>query len=178
MSDKPGYLEFADLSDALYRLFSYRDNVQRKCANLGEMECRMLNLLSTYDEPVPMSVLAKALQVSHSRITRLMDSLVKKGLVSRNQSEEDRRSRRVMISAVGINATRHISDETREIQQRLIELLPPDEVGNIYRQVKLYIDSFHRVLHEKEGEYGASEQLAPWQPQPDREVGDESDSCK
>jgi MarR family transcriptional regulator, transcriptional regulator for hemolysin len=176
MSNKPGYLEFADLSDALYRLFSYRDNVQRKCANLGEMECRMLNLLSTFDEPTPMSVLAEALQVSHSRITRLMDSLVKKGLVSRSQSEEDRRSRRVVISAVGINATRHITDETREIQQRLIDLLPPDEVDTVYHQVKLYIDSFHKVLHEKEGEYGAEEQLSPWQPQADRKAGDDSNS--
>ena len=172
MSAKPGYLEFADLSESLYRMFSYRDNVQRKCANLGEMECRMLNLLSSFDEPTPMSVLAEALQVSHSRITRLMDSLVKKGLVSRNQSEEDRRSRRVVISAVGINATRHVSDETRQIQQRLIELLPPDELDSIHRHVKLYIDSFHKVLLEKEGEYSSSEQLSPWQPQTGPEVAD------
>ncbi len=165
MSEQPGCEAFVELSNSLYRLFSFRGSVQRKCANLGEMECRLLTLLTAHDEPVRMNNLAERLQVSHSRVTRLIDSLVKKGLVSRIQSQRDRRSWQVKISAFGINATRHISDETRAIQERLIAQLPPDETAAIYRHLKTYVETYQRVLTEKDNEYSSAEPLAPWSPQ-------------
>jgi DNA-binding MarR family transcriptional regulator len=163
MNEKPGFRDFAELNDQLCRLFTFRDRVQRKCANLGEMECRLLNLLAGFSEPVGMNSLAEALQVSHSRVTRLVDSLVKKGLVQRTQSQLDRRSWLVQLSGTGDDATRHVATESREIQEALISRLPEKELTTILRHVQHYVEAYRQVLQEKDQQYAGQEQLTAWQ---------------
>jgi len=55
------------------------------------MECMLLNYLNKIDAPANMNELAKVLNVSHSRVTRIMDNLVNKKLVNRQPSDDDRR---------------------------------------------------------------------------------------
>lgn len=159
--------DLADLNETLCRLFCYRDTVQRKCANLGEMECRLLNLLTTLEEPVRMNSLSELLQVSDSRITRLIDTLVKKGLVDRTQSQQDRRVWQARISVAGNEATQHLSIQTGEIQRRLLARLPEGEIDNIFQSVQMYAELYRQVLQELENEFSNAGQFGRWQPQPE-----------
>ena len=77
--------------ESLFSLIHYRSSVQKKCAQLGEMECRLL-ILADELEAVRMNELAERLGVSESRITRLVERMVKKGLVTKHRSTRDRRS--------------------------------------------------------------------------------------
>lgn len=144
--------DYTALAESLFRLINYRSSVQKKCAHLGDMECRLLNLLLTLDEPATMNSLAELLQVSHSRITRLVDGMLKKGLVVKERSREDGRSRRVRISREGENAGRDLSGVIRELQETLVSRLPADKIDEIHRNVKLYIHTFHEILEEKDTE--------------------------
>ena len=73
------------------------------------MECRLLNLLADELEAVRMNELAERLGVSESRITRLVERMVKKGLVSKQRSTRDRRSWEVGISRQGIDTNVNVS---------------------------------------------------------------------
>ena len=70
--------KYADLSKEIYNLCSKKELIRRKCLNLGRMECDLLNFISTVEKPICMNDLSEEMQVSHSRITRIIDTLVRK----------------------------------------------------------------------------------------------------
>ena len=75
--------KYSDLSGMLYKLCSKKERIRRQCLQLGRMECDLLNYLNQIEEPTCMNVLSDELKVSHSRITRIVDTLVDKKLVKR-----------------------------------------------------------------------------------------------
>ena len=88
------------------------------------MECRLLHLLADELEAVRMNELAERLGVSESRITRLVERMVKKGLVTKHRSTRDRRSWEVGISWQGIDANVNVSAVSSEVQAELMARLP------------------------------------------------------
>ena len=147
---KPEHPEFSELAESLFSLIHYRSSVQKKCAHLGEMECRFLNLLACQKEPIRMNTLAELLGVSESRITRLVERTVKKGLVTKHRSAHDRRSWKVDISTQGLDANMNVSAVSMEVQSELMSNLPEEEREVIYQCVKIYIETFHKILEKKD----------------------------
>ena len=76
--------KYAELSKPLYTLCSKKELIRRKCTNLGRMECELLNYLKMAGRAVCMNDLSVEMKVSHSRVTRIIDSLVKKKYSSQN----------------------------------------------------------------------------------------------
>jgi len=148
--------DFPGLAESLFSLIHYRSSVQKKCARLGEMECRLLSLLAEELEAVRMNELAERLGVSESRITRLVERMVKKGLVTKHRSTRDRRSWEVGISRQGIDANVNVSAVSSEVQAELMARLPEAEHELIYHNVKTYIETFHQVLENKDTELESS----------------------
>ena len=149
--------DFPGLAESLFSLIHYRSSVQKKCAQLGEMECRLLSLLADELEAVRMNELAERLGVSESRITRLVERMVKKGLVTKHRSTRDRRSWEVAISRQGIDANVNVSTVSSEVQAELMARLPEVEHDLIYHNVKTYIETFHQVLENKDTELESSQ---------------------
>ena len=145
--------KFATLNKEIYRLCSKNSLIHRKCIKLGRMECELLNFLSAVDVPVSMNEMARVLKVSHSRVTRIIDNLVKKKLVKRFPSKKDRRSWLCEITPEGLKANQDALEEFIAIQKRLIEKLPDDQLQQIFDNVELYLKSFNKVLREMEAEY-------------------------
>ena len=149
--------DFPGLAESLFSLIHFRSSVQKKCARLGEMECRFLSLLAEELEAVRMNELAERRGVSESRITRLVERMVKKGLVTKHRSILDRRSWEVAISRQGIAANVNVSAVSSEVQTELMASLPEAEHELIYRNVKTYIETFHQVLENKDAQLESSQ---------------------
>ena len=115
-----------------------------------------MSLLADELEAVRMNELAERLGVSESRITRLVERMVKKGLVTKHRSTRDRRSWEVAISRQGIDANVNVSAVSSEVQAELMARLPDAEHDLIYRNVKTYIETFHQVLENKDAELESS----------------------
>jgi DNA-binding MarR family transcriptional regulator len=142
--------KYADLSKDLYRLCSKKEMIRRKCLNLGRMECDLLNYLNTVDQPICMNDLSVEMKVSHSRITRIIDTLVRKKLVRRYPSKRDRRSWLAVITEKGKKTNKETILDFMNVQKDLISKLPEDKAEEIYDNIKLYMDSYHAALEEKE----------------------------
>ena len=121
------------------------------------MECRLLSLLAEELEAVRMNELAERLGVSESRITRLVERMVKKGLVTKHRSIRGRRSWDVSISQQGKDANVNVSAVSREVQAELMASLPEAEHELISRNVKTYIETYHQVLENKDTELESSQ---------------------
>jgi len=142
--------KYATLSGMLYKLCSKKERIRRQCLSLGRMECDLLNYLNQIGKPTCMNVLAEELKVSHSRITRIVDTLVKKKLVKRYPSEKDRRSWLGEVTAKGKATNENTIIDFLNLQEDLINRLPKNKVEEIYENIKLYVDAYHKALDEKE----------------------------
>ena len=142
--------KYAALSKEVYNLCSKKEMIRRKCLNLGRMECDLLNYLNNVDKPICMNDLSVELKVSHSRITRIIDTLVKKKLVKRFPSKKDRRSWLAEITEKGKKANQQTILDFMNIQEDLINRLPAEKVEEIYQNIKLYLAAYQQALSEKE----------------------------
>lgn len=144
--------KYAELSKRIYQLCSKKEMIRRKCLNLGRMECDLLNYLTTIVKPVCMNDLSVEMKVSHSRITRIIDTLVKKKLVRRFPSKRDRRSWLAEVTAKGKITNKQTLLDFMNLQEDLINKLKKNDPEIIYKNVKLYADSYIKALMEKEAE--------------------------
>jgi DNA-binding MarR family transcriptional regulator len=110
------------------------------------MECQLLNHLFVVKEPVNMNELAKVLNVSHSRITRIMDNLVSKKLVLRKPSEKDRRCWFAIITDKGKKLAENSRQTVVDHQKKIIAQIPEKNVEDVYKALKIYVEKYEEVL--------------------------------
>ena len=60
-----------------------------------------------------------------STASRMIERLVRKRLVRRARSKDDRRTVRIFITDIGLNAVTQVSDQRRGEIEHLLEKLPP-----------------------------------------------------
>lgn len=77
--------------------------------------------------PKNMSAIAKQLRVTTGTLTISMNSLVKKGYVKRERSEQDRRVVYIMLTAKGKLAYKHHARFHQKMTEALVEGMNPEE---------------------------------------------------
>ncbi|MDO4268902.1 MAG: MarR family transcriptional regulator [Eubacteriales bacterium] len=82
-------------------------------------------------EPKNMSTIAKLLSVTVGTLTIAMNSLVKKGYVTRQRSSEDRRVVYISLSEKGRKAYRHHEQFHREMIDAILEDLTQEETESL-----------------------------------------------
>lgn len=92
-------------------------------------ELELLVHLGSSDEPKRMSDLAKEVYLSSSGMTRMVDRLQRRGLVSQRAGTADRREARAEITASGLDLLAAASrTHTDALEQNFIRLLSRDEL--------------------------------------------------
>lgn len=71
---------------------------------------------------LPMSALAAAWQIDPSYVTALVDRLEKKGLATRTPDADDRRVKRIKLTAAGARLKARLADELHEPPEELLQL--------------------------------------------------------
>ncbi|MDD3051172.1 MAG: MarR family transcriptional regulator [Candidatus Cloacimonetes bacterium] len=133
-----------ELNKKINQLCTNKDLVQKKCSHIGRMECTLLQLLAEKKQGVCMNELAAVLSVSHSRVTRIVDTLVEKKLVNRFPSEIDRRKWFAKITESGIKMAEQSYKYTLKIQENILARLP--EAEKVLDAVEAYLNEFADVL--------------------------------
>lgn len=144
----PEATKLHDLINRLQKVVSEIDYSQKACMQAGKMECQLLHYLYGTSGPVNMNELARVLNVSHSRITRIMDNLVEKDLVTRRPSEEDRRCWFAMITERGKKMAEASMQTVIDQQEKIIKYLPKDKVDAVIKSFEQYVKAYEKVLEE------------------------------
>jgi len=140
--------KFHELITRLQVVLSDIDYSQKACLQAGKMECHLLNYLFQIKTPANMNELAKVLNVSHSRVTRIMDNLVSKKLVTRKPSEEDRRCWFAIITEKGKKLAENSQQTIVDHQMKIIKRIPEKNLDDIYKAFKTYVDKYEEILKE------------------------------
>jgi DNA-binding MarR family transcriptional regulator len=144
----PNAQKFHDLINRLQKVISEIDYSQKACMQAGKMECQLLHYLHGTSGAVNMNELAKVLNVSHSRVTRIMDNLVEKNLVTRKPSEEDRRCWFAMITPRGKKMAEASQQTVIDQQEKIIKHLTTDKVEPVLKAFEQYVKAYEKVLEE------------------------------
>ena len=98
---------------------------------LGDYQV-LVYLSEADDRSMRMCDLADALRLSPSGLTRRLDGLVKGGLVAREQSEEDRRVMKAVLTPTGLRRLQKTAPEHVEnVRENLFDHLNPTQVKNM-----------------------------------------------
>ena len=83
-----------------------------------------------------MSELARAKRISRPAISQAVDVLVKKGLLTRSQSSQDRRYVDVTLTPEGDQLLEQVFSQTRSWMKERMRLLSPEELDCISQAMK------------------------------------------
>lgn len=146
--------EFVYVLDSLQENISIRDFKLKKCPDLTKIDCFLLQFLYNTKGKVIMNDLADILQVSHSRVTRLMDNLCSLNLAKREHSEEDRRQWYAVLTLEGEYRAKIISDAVIEHQKQVLKLIPKDKLDEMLELLVIYSNAFENITQKikEEGE--------------------------
>ena len=84
----------------LLKKYQFRDRNETACCGLSVSQCYVLECLER-DGPMAVSALARRMHLTVSTLTRVVDHLVTKKLVSRQEDEKDRRYRSIRLTERG-----------------------------------------------------------------------------
>ncbi len=125
------YLAFNDI---LVSLFNDIWNIEKTALIKGEFvditnnDMHVIEAVGI-DEPMNMSAIAKKLSVTVGSLTTSMNALVKKGYVTRERSEEDRRVVYIRLTEKGVRAYHHHAKFHHEMIERIVKNLDDEEKG-------------------------------------------------
>ncbi len=113
---------YETLNEVLVNLFHDINDIEQKAlmtpefADITEKDMHVIDAIGI-DKPKNMSAIARALSVTVGTLTISINSLVKKGYVTRRRSEADRRVVYISLSEKGVRAYYH----HKQFHERMIE---------------------------------------------------------
>lgn len=99
------------------------------------------------DEGLPMSAVAKKLNVTAGTLTASINSLVNKKYVSRQRSEKDRRVVHIKLTDKGVKAYHHHADFHHKMTDAVIKSLNEEEIPVLLKMLN-GLSSFFRKYHD------------------------------
>lgn len=107
----------------LVKQYQLRDRNDICCYGISVSQCYTLEMLGEHGIS-SMQALAKHLHLAVSTVTRLIDSMVDKGLVERRSSARDRRICQVQLTARGKELLLQIQAELISREQMVLQRIP------------------------------------------------------
>lgn len=140
------------LNEVLVSLFRDINDIEQKAIITREFKDLTNNDMHVIeaigiDEPKNMSAIARALSVTVGTLTIAMNSLVKKGYVTRQRGSEDRRVVYISLSEKGIKAYYHHKQFHEQMIRGVEEELTEEELKTLVKALKK-LNSWFRSFEE------------------------------
>ena len=143
---------YATLNDALVKLFRDVMDLEEKAIITDEFQDITNNDMHVIQaigigEPKNMSAIAKELSVTVGTLTIAMNSLVKKGYVTRERGKEDRRVVYISLSEKGRNAYQYHEKFHHDMIDAILQDLTSAETESLVSALATYHNSLFFYLY-------------------------------
>ena len=136
-----------DATVELVKKYQFRDRNETVAHGLSVSQTYALGTIARQG-PLAMADVAGDLRLTASTMSRVVDQLVRKGLVVREQSARDRRVWRVAATTSGRTLWRRIDDSLRAIDREVLASVAPAERPGMIRAVRLLSEATDRWRHD------------------------------
>ncbi len=140
---------FADrMQRQIYRLLRSFESCDQQClAQFGVTASQGYALLAfPGDVAISMNELSQTMGLANSTMTRMVDTLVARGLVYRRQGDEDRRVVRVALTAQGQELQRTLELARREMLQQVLGDIQEQDRPNILQFLDKLNAAFDKAM--------------------------------
>lgn len=117
------------------------------CCGVTSAQCHALLELSFLGE-ASIKELAAALNSDKSNLSRTVDTLVEKSLVTRESSAEDRRTLKVKLSSSGEEKVAYINDLCNEYYSKMLARIPEDKHNSVIEALSLLSEAYDKLNNE------------------------------
>jgi DNA-binding MarR family transcriptional regulator len=135
--------------------FSLLANCQEKEVHLAELhgltqaEFRCLRLFGS-DESLNNKTIAERMNLSPSRLTRIIDGLVKKRYIRRNIDSNDRRNMRVNLSTKGKALVQQLNKAYVDIHEEILLDIDPSQHEQLIVAMTHLLEALEKWLEKTE----------------------------
>lgn len=141
------------LNEVLVKLFRNIGAIEEQALKKGRYKNITVNDMHVMEaigkgEPKNMTAVAKQLTVTTGTLTISVNSLVKKGLVERVRSEEDRRVVLVHLSPTGADAFDHHQQFHKHMVDAVVDTLTEEEKEVLEKALRNLSGYFQKCLEE------------------------------
>ena len=117
---------------------------QAKKFSLAPAELRSL-LLFKHERYLTVTAIAQKLEVAKSRVTRILDGLLKKKMIYRIDDPEDARIKLIGLTQAGQKKTKDIDGFMTELHHALVLTLKPEDRKSVLSSLELLRSSMDAV---------------------------------
>ena len=136
--------EVGELVQRLVRVFQLFERDQIKIHGFTSSQCyTLLELLK--QESISMNELSNKMNLDTSTMTRVIDNLVRDGLVKRVRDENDRRFVVVELTPKGQGTAQSLRQSIEAYYQKITENLPPGQTEQVLASVQLLLTAFEKA---------------------------------
>jgi DNA-binding MarR family transcriptional regulator len=128
--------QFRRLIGRLFQCCQERMQYQSEKFGLPDAEIRCL-LLFGEERYLTAKGIARKLNVVKSRVTRIVDGLIRKGLLQRVQDPEDSRIVLLSLSASGQTKLKEINDFMLDLHLQVLGQIHPDRRGDLLNNLEV-----------------------------------------
>ncbi|MET3135396.1 N-acetylglutamate synthase-like GNAT family acetyltransferase/DNA-binding MarR family transcriptional regulator [Oxalobacteraceae bacterium GrIS 1.11] len=144
----------APLIREIVRLYVRAQRKQAKCGDgASTVQCHVLTELLR-EEGLPQQALAERLGLDKGWISRAVDTLVTEGCITKQASEQDRRSVVLSLTAAGRARAQQLEDELNHHAVQLLARVPRDRQAQVHESLQLLIEAL-LAPQSCRAEYGA-----------------------
>ena len=135
--------------------FNLLANCQEKEIHLAELhgltqaEFRCLRLFGS-DESLNNKTIAERMSLSPSRLTRIIDGLVKKEYINREIDPNDRRNMRVALSNKGKSLVNQLNKAYVDIHQEILQDIDPSQHEQLITAMTHLLEAIENWLAKKD----------------------------
>ncbi len=137
-----------ELAELTFNLLTNCLEKEERLANtygLTQAEFRCLRLFNA-DEIINNKTISERMNLSPSRLTRIIDGLVAKEYVVRTIEPNDRRNMRVTLSKKGILLVRQLNDSYINIHKQILENINESEHSSLIEAMKTLLVSLEKWI--------------------------------
>jgi DNA-binding MarR family transcriptional regulator len=137
---KSASLQLAEITHELFSNCNEKETRYISQFGVSIVEAKTLRKLNDFDS-LTVNQLANELRLTSSRITRIIDSLVDKGLVLRESDKNDRRVYNLSLSKKGKVFTKRLIEGYEKIHEEILENIPEKNHEEMLHALRLLNDA-------------------------------------
>ena len=131
------------LSTMVRSFFSLEKN-EVCCCGVTMSQCSTIMALGNNGR-MTMNRLSESLSVATSNLTRIVDNLVRDGLVERIRDDQDRRLVYVGLTREGKDIFEQINQITHRYYRGIMDNIPPEERGNVLAAIEVLEEAIEKT---------------------------------
>lgn len=137
-----------ELDEILSRLslaFVQMERSGKCCQGVTLSQCHTFDVLAKSGD-LTMNELSRQMGLAKSTMTRIVNTMVRKGWIERKKGEGDKRLVSVCLTSDGKKMTENLNQSSKEYVQRILKNLPQEKIPEVIESLKWVIRSVEKEV--------------------------------